>query len=38
MPQIESPGRFAAALQRFLDDTDPAEFDGADWRARLSGS
>jgi pimeloyl-ACP methyl ester carboxylesterase len=38
MPQIESPGRFAAALQRFLDDTDPAEFDGADWRARLSGN
>ncbi len=37
IPQLESPGRFAAVLQRFLDETDPAEFDGADWRARLSG-
>jgi hypothetical protein len=33
----ESPGRFAATLQRFLDETEPAEFDSAEWRARLSG-
>jgi hypothetical protein len=33
---MESPGRFAAVLQRFLDDTEPAEFDGAQWRARFS--
>jgi pimeloyl-ACP methyl ester carboxylesterase len=37
IPMQESPGRFAAVLQRFLDDTEPAEFDGATWRARLSG-
>ena len=32
IPMQESPGRFAAVLQRFLDETEPAEFDGADWR------
>ena len=37
VPMLESPGRFAAVLQRFLDDTEPAEFDGAEWRARFSG-
>jgi pimeloyl-ACP methyl ester carboxylesterase len=37
VPMMESPGRFAAVLQRFLDDTEPAEFDGAQWRARFSG-
>jgi pimeloyl-ACP methyl ester carboxylesterase len=37
LPQMESPGRFAAVLQRFLDETEPAEFDGAQWRARFSG-
>ena len=37
IPQLESPGRFAASLQRFLEETDPAEFDDAEWRARLSG-
>ena len=37
VPMMESPGRFAAVLQRFLDDTEPAEFDGAEWRARIGG-
>src|ERR1700761_6407115 len=37
IPMQECPGRFAATLQRFLDETEPAEFDGAEWRARLSG-
>jgi pimeloyl-ACP methyl ester carboxylesterase len=37
IPMQECPGRFAATLQRFLDETDPAEFDDADWRARISG-
>jgi pimeloyl-ACP methyl ester carboxylesterase len=37
VPMLESPGRFAAVLQRFLDETEPAEFDGADWRARIGG-
>jgi pimeloyl-ACP methyl ester carboxylesterase len=35
VPMLESPGRFAAVLQRFLDETEPAEFDGAEWRARI---
>jgi pimeloyl-ACP methyl ester carboxylesterase len=37
IPMLESPGRFAAVLQRFLDETEPADFDGAEWRARFSG-
>jgi pimeloyl-ACP methyl ester carboxylesterase len=37
VPMQESPGRFAAVLQRFLEETEPAEFDGAQWRARFSG-
>jgi pimeloyl-ACP methyl ester carboxylesterase len=36
IPQLENPGRFAAVLQRFLDETEPADFDGAQWRARFS--
>ena len=37
VPQLEAPGRFAAVLQRFLDETEAAEFDGAAWRSRFSG-
>ncbi len=37
VPMMESPGHFAAVLQRFLDDTAPATFDGAQWRARIGG-
>ncbi len=37
IPQLESPGRFAAALQRFLDQTEPADFDHAEWRALIGG-
>lgn len=37
IPMMECPGRFAAVLQRFLDDTEPAQFDGAQWRSRISG-
>ena len=37
IPQLEAPGRFAAVLQRFLDETEAAEFDGAAWRSRFSG-
>jgi pimeloyl-ACP methyl ester carboxylesterase len=37
VPQLEAPGRFAAVLQRFLDETEAAEFDGAAWRERFSG-
>jgi pimeloyl-ACP methyl ester carboxylesterase len=35
VPQLESPGRFVAVLQRFLEDTDPARFDRDEWRARF---
>jgi pimeloyl-ACP methyl ester carboxylesterase len=37
IPMLESPGRFAAVLQRFLDDTEPADFDTAEWKARIGG-
>jgi len=35
LPQCEEPGRFIAALQRFLAETEPAEFDAAEWRSRF---
>jgi pimeloyl-ACP methyl ester carboxylesterase len=35
VPQLESPGRFVAVLQRFLEDTEPAQFDRDEWRARF---
>jgi pimeloyl-ACP methyl ester carboxylesterase len=38
MPQLEAPGRFVAALERFLRETEPAEFDRDEWRARLGAA
>lgn len=35
LPQMEAPGRFIAALERFLRETQPARFDRKKWRARL---
>ncbi|HLH13514.1 MAG TPA: alpha/beta fold hydrolase [Solirubrobacteraceae bacterium] len=35
MPHIEAPGRFVATLERFLADTEPAQWDNERWRARL---
>jgi pimeloyl-ACP methyl ester carboxylesterase len=35
LPQVEQPGRFIATLERFLADTEPAEFDRDEWRARF---
>lgn len=35
LPQVEAPGRFTLVLERFLTETEPAEFDGEEWRARL---
>jgi pimeloyl-ACP methyl ester carboxylesterase len=35
VPQLESPGRFIAALQRFLEETEPARFDRDEWLARF---
>jgi pimeloyl-ACP methyl ester carboxylesterase len=37
LPQLEAPGRFVAVLERFLDETKPAQFDADAWRARLRG-
>ncbi len=35
MPQLEAPGRFIAGLERFLRETEPAQFDAEQWRARI---
>jgi pimeloyl-ACP methyl ester carboxylesterase len=33
LPQLEEPGRFAAVLERFLAETEPAKFDRKQWQA-----
>ncbi len=38
LPQIEVPTRFVAALEQFLEETEPATGDAAQWRARLTNS
>jgi pimeloyl-ACP methyl ester carboxylesterase len=38
LPQVEEPGRFAATLDRFLAETEPAEFDRDEWRARFKSA
>lgn len=35
LPQLEAPGRFIAVLERFLRETEPADFDVEEWRARF---
>ncbi len=35
IPQLERPGAFVAALQRFLDETEPARFDRKQWQAQF---
>lgn len=35
LPQLEEPPRFVEVLERFLRETDPAEFDIDDWRLRF---
>jgi pimeloyl-ACP methyl ester carboxylesterase len=35
LPQLEAPGRFIAALERFIAENEPARFDSAQWRGRL---
>jgi pimeloyl-ACP methyl ester carboxylesterase len=35
MPQLEAPGRFIAVLERFLSETEPAQFDLDQWRTRF---
>jgi len=36
MPQLEAPGRFVAALERFLEEAEPARWDTKRWRTRLT--
>jgi pimeloyl-ACP methyl ester carboxylesterase len=36
LPQVEDPGRFIGAVERFLTETEPAPFDRAGWRARFA--
>jgi pimeloyl-ACP methyl ester carboxylesterase len=35
LPQIEQPGRFVTVLEDFLGETEPAQFDRDEWRARF---
>ena len=32
LPQLQAPGQFVAVLERFLEQTEPAQFDGRQWR------
>lgn len=38
LPQLEAPGRFVAVLEQFIDETEPAQFDAAEWRTRFRGT
>jgi pimeloyl-ACP methyl ester carboxylesterase len=38
LPQLEAPGRFVAVLERFLAETEPAQWDIKQWRGRLTGA
>jgi pimeloyl-ACP methyl ester carboxylesterase len=35
LPQLEAPARFVSVLERFIAETEPAQFDAAQWQARL---
>ena len=35
LPQLESPQRFVAVLERFIAETEPSQFDSEQWRKRL---
>lgn len=38
VPQLERPGHFIAALERFLAETEPAQFDRDEWLARFKAA
>jgi len=38
LPQVEAPGRFIAVLESFLSETEPAQFDQDEWRARFQAA
>jgi pimeloyl-ACP methyl ester carboxylesterase len=35
LPQLEAPARFVTVLERFLEETEPAQFDRVAWRAQF---
>jgi pimeloyl-ACP methyl ester carboxylesterase len=35
MPQLEVPARFVTVIERFLEETEPAQWSSAEWRSRL---
>jgi pimeloyl-ACP methyl ester carboxylesterase len=38
LPHVQAPGRFVAALERFLAETEPAVWNDEEWRARLAAT
>jgi pimeloyl-ACP methyl ester carboxylesterase len=38
VPQLERPGHFIAVLERFLAETEPAQFDRDEWRSRFKAA
>jgi pimeloyl-ACP methyl ester carboxylesterase len=38
IPQLERPGRFIAVLERFIAETEPAQFDRDEWLARFKAA
>jgi pimeloyl-ACP methyl ester carboxylesterase len=38
MPQLELPARFVAVLERFLEETEPAQWSSERWRSRLAAA
>jgi pimeloyl-ACP methyl ester carboxylesterase len=38
MPQLEVPARFVAVLERFLEETEPAQWSSERWRSRLTAT
>ncbi|MDX6626630.1 MAG: hypothetical protein QOE56_1619 [Solirubrobacterales bacterium] len=38
VPQLQSPGSFIGAVERFLDETEPARFDREEWLARFKSA
>jgi pimeloyl-ACP methyl ester carboxylesterase len=38
MPQLELPARFVAVLERFLEETEPAQWSSEKWRLRLTAA
>jgi pimeloyl-ACP methyl ester carboxylesterase len=38
MPQLDAPAQFVTSLERFLEETEPAEWNAERWRARLTAA